>query len=377
MPNALLKRFFAEYEPFRKLDFEKLPETKPDELLKAWEAVPDSEQRKLEPKLRQIFDMSCQKGSIAISDEAKWRINNAKERDALIERLAQMKSHYERAMTVYLDHPEFWKAATRFYRADSMTNWKVRRGLPQKAASQDHGDRRAFEAEIGGWFRKHQARGKNCQVEVYRRDDRDYFFAYPEDFADELSEYVDNKLDRKPHRPAFEVVFVWKEKDGTLEINCRGTKKVLEAMQAGFARCILKLPTIPPVPAKPVYDLDRLKDRNFPFVYDPGQGIEAVWVNRLRLESITREGDRVTFEAETDADRYALYDLIKRVNMAIPLDRWQVWQASLSARLAGTGEKPAWVERFNVTSPNSTNLKHDEVGVKLRAMLAASGIEVK
>src|SRR5262249_20411359 len=153
-----------------------------------------------------------------------------------------------RAMTIYLDHRECWKAATRFYRADSMTNWKTRLGLPKKAASQKHDDRAVFEAEIGGWFRQHQARGRNCVVEVYRRGDRDYFFAYPEDFADEFSEYVDNKLDRKPHRPAFEVVFVWIEKDGALEISSRGAKTVLEAMQTIFVRCILKHDMIPPIP---------------------------------------------------------------------------------------------------------------------------------
>jgi hypothetical protein len=134
---------------------------------------------------------------------------------------------------------------------------------------------------------------------------------------------------------------------------------------------------MPPIPAKPVYDLDRLKDRNFPFVYGPEQGIEAVWVNRLRLASISRESDRVTFEADADNDQQALYDLIRRVNMAVRMDRWQVLQASLSARLAATDEKQSRIERFNVSSPDSTNLKHDEVGMKLRAMLAASGIEVK
>src|SRR6187455_310523 len=88
MPNVLLERFFAEQEPFRKLDFRKISETKPSELLKAWAGLADPVRRTLEPKLRQIFDMSCPKGSVAISDEAKWRIKDVKEREALIERLA-------------------------------------------------------------------------------------------------------------------------------------------------------------------------------------------------------------------------------------------------------------------------------------------------
>lgn len=377
VPNGLLKRFFADCEPFGTLDFEALPETGTEEMLKVWEGLSGTARRQLEPKMREIFDMSCQKGAVAFGDEAKWRIGDPAERDALIERLAGMRSHYERAMTIWLEHPEFWKAATRFYWADSMSHWKVRRGLPRKAASQDHDDRRAFATAIGGWFRENQARGRNCVVEVYRRDARDYFFAYPEDFADEAAEYVDNRLDRRAHNPAFEVVFVWKEADGTLEMNCQGGPNVLEAMQGLFARHILKLAKMPPAPRKPAYELDGLKDRHFPFVYRPGQGIQAVWVRRLRLASIARPGDRIVFEADTKTNKGAVYDLIGHANMAVPLARWHVSQAQIAAQLVATEDRPERTETFTVTYPNSTSLKHDEIEVTLRSMLAASGIEVK
>lgn len=377
MPNALLKRFFAECEPINKIDFEKMPESKPDVLLKAWEALPAVARQKLEPKLREIFDLASSKGVIAITDESKFKIPEPEEQAAFVEALAKMKNHHERAMTVFLDFPEIWSIARHFWRADSLRYWRVRRGFPRKAASQNHADRRAFEADIGQWFRKNQACGRLCTVEVYRRDDRDYFFAYPEDFADETTEYVDDKLDRRAHNPAFEVLFVWREKEGALDINCRGDKKVLEAMQEIFAKRILKLSALPRNPAKSAFELDGLKDRNFQFVYDAGQGIEAVWVRRLRFSSLSRYSDRITFEADTASNRFAVYDLIKQANLAIPMNRLQIAQAFLSARFAATADKPAWTTSFTVTAPNSTNLKHDPDGLKLRAMLSASGIEVK
>lgn len=36
---------------------------------------------------------------------------------------------------------------------------------------------------ISQFFRSKEGRSRNCKVEVYRRDNKDYFFAYPEDFG--------------------------------------------------------------------------------------------------------------------------------------------------------------------------------------------------
>jgi len=376
MPNELLQRYFAHHGLFDDLDFKKMREREVEALVDAWEKLPGDKRRALEPQLREVFDLASQKGTLAIIDEAKWQASKGETANAaLVDKLANMKSHFERAMTVFLDHSDFWKGATRFYRADSLSRWKKRSGFPTKAACLDRSVRPAFAADIGKWFRESQGRGRHCVVEVFRRDDRDYFFAYPEDFADQSLEYVNTQLKPRAHNPAFEVVFVWLQKEGSLEVNTKGGPKVLAAMQEIFARHILKLKALPPVPKnKNEYELEALKKPAFSFVFKPTDGIEEIWVRRLRYSSLNQEGDRVTFEADTDADRKGVHDLIKRLNPVMPSDQWYISEATIAARLNTNGDKRAKVVNFVVTQ-DSCSLKHDEAGLKLHDVLAASKIE--
>jgi len=376
MPNLLLQRYFTHHGLLAGFDFKTMRERSVETLMDAWEKLPRDRRRTLEPQLREIFDLASQKGTLAIIDEAKWQVSHGKSPDAvLVDKLSKMKSHFERAMTVFLDHPGLWKGATHFYRADALSRWKKRSGLPTKPACLDREIRPVFAAEIGRWFIESQGRGRQCLVDVFRRDDRDYFFAYPEDFADQSLEYVNAQLKPRAHNPAFEVVFVWLEKEGSLEVNTKGGPKVLAAMQELFARHILKLDALPPLPRnKKEYELEALKRPAFSFVFHPTDGIEQMWVRRLRYSSRSQAGDQVTFEANTDQNQKGVHDLIRRLNPAMPLDQWYVSEASISARFAPNGDKPARTKTFNVTH-DSCSLEHDEFGLKLHAVLAASKIE--
>ena len=377
IPNALLKRFFASHELFGDVDFEKMPETKPKALLKAWDALSDEKRSAIEPQFREIFDLACEKGFHAIRDEAQWQLKDEQPSyAAFVERLAAMTSHYERAMTTFLDHHGYWRGATRFHHADSLPFWRKRRGLPTKAAEIDLDSRAALAADIGAWFRQAEGRGRNCLVELLRRDQRDYFFAFPEDFANESIEWVGRDFARRPHNPAFEVVFVWSASEGTLDVNYRGARNAMEPLQAVFARNVLKLDKLSPAGKdERVYDLNPLKRREFQFVRPADSGVEGVSVRKVRLSSMVRKGDRMTLEADTIENPLALYDLIEQTGRTFPLEQWNVTQAEIVVRLAATDDKPPRRETFTVGWPNSCSLKYDEIGLKLRAMLVASKIE--
>lgn len=376
MPNALLQRYFAHHGLFSDLDFRKMKQRDVAALVDAWEKLPEDHRRALESQLREIFDLASQKGTLAILDEASWQVSSGRSPDAaLVEKLSKMESHFERAMTVFLDHPGLWKGATHFHRADSLSRWKKRSGFPTKEACLDREIRPVFAADIGRWFLKSWGCGRICIVEVLRRDDRDYFFAYPEDFADQSLEYVGTRLEPRAHNPAFEVVFVWMRKEGSLEVNTKGGPKVLAAMQKLFARHILKLDSLPPPSRnKKEYELETLKRPGFSFAVQPTDGIAEMWVRRLRYASRSHDGDRVTFEANTDENHKGVDDLIKRLKPAMPSDQWYISDATISARFVPHGDKPAKTRTFEL-SHDSCSLKHDEHGLKLHAVLAASKIE--
>lgn len=213
-------------------------------------------------------------------------------------------------------------------------------------------------------------------VEAYRRRDLDYFFAYPEDYSQQSVEWVDGTFGRRPHNPAFEVIYVYSQKDGTLDLNCRGAHKADEPLQGMFATVILKLPELPPDPDDTrIYDLNPLLERRFQFVYDPGSGIQRVAVKKLRLSSRIKKGDRITLEADASDNPDAIYTLLDQVGRSIPLRLWNVTQAELAASvIAGPNNFPKSVT-IRITHPNSCSLKYDDLDLKLREMLVASGIE--
>jgi hypothetical protein len=215
-------------------------------------------------------------------------------------------------------------------------------------------------------------------VEPFRRGDLDYYFAYAEDYSQQSIEWVDGEFDRRPHNPAFEVIYVYSQKEGSLDLNFRGSYKAIEPLQGMFANAILKLEKLPPDPKDTrIYDLSPLLQRSFEFCYDPETGIEDVTVKKLRLSSRVKRGDRITLEADTSLNRDAVYDILDQAGKSIPLYLYNVTQAELAVSVTVDPDKAAKQMAVRITYPNSCSLKYDELGIKLRAMLESSGIEPK
>lgn len=379
MPNALLARYFGARGLFADLDFPAMKETRPDALFAAWLHLSDVQRNAMDAEFRDIFEMSGEKGFRAILDEAEWQLRETPEAfAALVETLSDLPNHYERAMRTFLDHGEFWKGATRFHHADTLPYWRKRKHLLHNPAAVDEASVAQLAGAISLYFRLTEGRGNHCVVEPYRRGELDYFFAYPEDYSQQAVEWVDGEFDRRPHNPAFEVVFVYSQKEGSLDLNFRGANKTIEPLQAMFATTILKLAELPPDPKdKRVYDLAPLRRSGFDFTYAVGSGIERVAVTKLRLSSRARKGERITLEADSSQDANAVYALLEKIGKATPLHLYNVTQVTLAASVVVDADKPARTVTISITHPNSCSLKYDELGLKLRDMLEASGIEPK
>lgn len=379
MPNTLLARYFQGRGLFGDLDFSAMKEGKPDALFAAWLALPDGQRNAMDAEFREIFDMSCEKGFLAIIDEAGWQLRETT--DALnpfVEALSTLPNHYERAMITFLDHNDFWKGATRFYHADKLPYWRKRKNLSHHPAAVDNASLRELANLIRSYFHHTEGRGNNCVVEPFRRGELDYFFAYPEDYSQHSIEWVDGEFGRRPHNPAFEVIYVYSQKEGSLDLNFRGTYKAIEPLQGMFATAILKLPELPPDPKdERVYDLNPLRQKSFNFTYAVGSGIKNVAVKKLRLSSRVKKGDRITLEADVAEDPDAVYALLDQIGKSTPLHLYNVTQVELTASIVVDADKPAKAVTIRITHPNSCSLKYDELDLKLRDMLEASGIEPK
>lgn len=379
MPASLLARFFAARNLLTDFDFSALMDGKPEALFETWLALPEEQRRPADVELQDIFEMSCEKGFRAILDEVRWQWHgDPGTLTAFVERLSDLPNHYHRAMVTFLDHPGCWKGATLFFHADSLSYWRKRKHLGHWPAAVDERSLRQLATQIGGYFHHTEGRGRHCVVEPFRRGELDYFFVYGEDYSQQSVEWVDGEFGRRPHNPAFEVVFVYSQREGTLDLNFRGAYTAVEPLQGIFATVVLGMDELPPDPKDPrVYDLDPLRARDFEFVYAPGSGIEGVWVKKLRFSSGIRKGDRITLEADVQRNPQALYNLIEQVARSVRLSLYRVTQVELGVSLRLEADKPAKSATIRLTYPNSCSLKYDERDLKLRDMLAASGIELQ
>lgn len=378
MPNALLARYFHERNLLQDFDFATMKEGNPAALFEVWLSLPDGQRNVIDSEFREIYDMSCEKGFTAILHEAEFQFSDKSELNDFVVKLSALTNHYERAMITFLDHKNCWKVATLFYHADTLTHWRKRKNLPQTGAAVDEASINQLAVFISSYFHHTEGRGKNCVVEPYRRGELDYFFAYPEDYSQHSIEWVDGQFDCRPHNPAFEIIYVYSKKEGSLDLNFRGAYKAIEPLQNMFAQAILKLDNLPPDPKDTrVYDLDPLLQKSFDFTYMPASGIESVIIKKLRLSSRIKKGDRITLEANTEEDPDAVYSLFEQVKASLPMNMYSVTQVELSASVVIDAEKPAKKVTFRITYPNSCTLKYDETDLKLRDMLEASGIEPK
>lgn len=211
-------------------------------------------------------------------------------------------------------------------------------------------------------------------MDCYKRYDLDYFFAYPEDYAQASIEWEGNTFKRRPHHPAFEVIFVYSKADRTLNIFLAGDKTPIPELQEIFAETILNKELSPDPKDDRVYDLNPMKVRGFQFVFPVDSIIRDVRVTRIRLQDLSTK-EKVTLEIPAKAPRMAIYDLVERFSKETAM--YVVTQVGVKVTLVKPpfGEKDEKTRRFNIGWPNSCSLKHDDQDLLIRKMLVDSSIE--
>lgn len=372
MPNALLGRYFQGKGLFADLDFGAMKKTKPEALLAAWAALPDGTRDACEAELSTVHALCDEGGWRALQDAARTLLQEG-ESDACVSKLAALEDHAAQAMTAFLDHRSLWVWAEHYHRADGMARWKLLQGLAQVDLADTRAACTALSAAIRAYFQKQEQRGRNCTVEHYRRLGKDYFFAFPRDHANEIPEWVNEEMTRRPHSPAFELIFVYEKARGSLDLSCRRAPKAVRALQEIFATVVLGQERLSATEKNGLsYDLAPLLDAGFQFVRSAESGIEDVQIRKLRLTRRWQKGEHLTLQA---ADTAALHKLLGKVRQSVALADFHVTQAEVSAQVREAGRAAPKTVTFNVAWPNSCSLKHEGADRALRMMLQASTIE--
>jgi hypothetical protein len=288
--------------------------------------------------------------------------------------MAAIDGFHAKAFYAFLNKRSYWQGAARFLHADnvSASYWTKLNDLPSTPPHVEDKDIDALAKAISAFFYHKEGRGKNCIVEPYRRNQKEYFFAYPEDFAQSDVEWVGSSLENKARHPAFEIIFVYSEADRYLDIYAPKNTKSLPKLQEIFAQHILKMDTLPEGGIdKQVYELAPVVDDAFEFIIEPSSGIAGVVVTRLRVNLKQGNKRRITLEADYNKDDDAVYRLLDDLK----LPPYDVTQVGLKVTFEPVGGQRAKTKTFNITYPNSCALHYDGNDLKIREMLARSGIE--
>ncbi|RDH80802.1 MAG: hypothetical protein DIZ80_17425 [endosymbiont of Galathealinum brachiosum] len=370
-PNAQLAVYFSSKNINLGIDLTRLKETEAEMILKAFTQLPDDQQAEIEAEFQDVNALACEGGIAALIDESRFHDD-----DGFVEAVAAIDGFHSKVMWAFLEKPTYWRGASMFLHADNVSPsfWKKRNDLPNLPPHVDDEDIDAFAQAISQYFYSQQGRGKNCKVEPYRRNDKEYFFAYPEDFAQSGVEWVSNTLKTLAHHPAFEIIFVYSESEGSLDIYAPKNTKVVPELQRHFAKTILKLEALKDGSIdQRVYDLAPLNDNDFEFKLEAVEGISSVVVTRMRLTLKQGSRRRIMLEADTKNNSKAVYDLLGELT----LPKYHITQVGVKVTFDALEGKRTKTRTFNITYPNSCALNYDGSDLKIRKMLAESGIEPK
>jgi hypothetical protein len=323
--NNLLEEYFKSRGVLADINFEELTKTKIVPIYEAWLKLPEESRIEIERDFREIDYMATEGGTKAIIDEAHFHGED------FSEIFSAMQGFHEHAFWTFLNRKQCWRGAMQFHYADNVAQsyWRKRKNLPKVPANVDDESIKLLEDAISNYYHKKEGRGKNCKVECYRRRDLDYFFAYPEDYDQASVEWIHNEFNRRPHFPAFEVIFVYADNKGTLDIYLRGQRKIVSRMQEIFDSAILKSKLSEEDKDDRVYDLDPLLSKDFQFIYSPETGIEEIALKKMRFKLQGPGNRRISIEADPTNNPDAIYDLFEKATKSLPLSRAYLTQDKL------------------------------------------------
>src|SRR3569833_51811 len=297
-PNALLARYFHDRGHLLDLDIAALPESQIGPIFDAWNPLSEAVHVQTDSDFRLIDTLADELGVKALLEEGAFHGED------LEPIFAAMDGCHEIAFWAFLERLQYAEAAERFREAARLPEryWLRRKDVPGVAPLSTLEGCRALDEALSRYLRSSEGRGQRCTVEVYRRAEAVYFFAYPEDYGRTTIEYARGQLERRSHRPAFEIVFRYSPVYGPLDTFCRGTRDTVRALNRVVGRVILDLELLDEPRDERVYNLDRFKRRDVTFVYDPACGIREIAVVLLQLSLPGKRRGRITVECDANRD---------------------------------------------------------------------------
>lgn len=352
VPNGLLEACFlelghGEFDPH----WGDLKKREIDPLLDYLGELPLDQLNAIESVFRSVFELGCPTGFDALIEAGPHC--GVSDLAALV---PGGLCPYGLSMWAWLNHRNVFEKAQIIYQVEQLSWWRKRNDLPQVDPDQSPEAREQLETAISSLL-KSQGRGKDCTVETFTRGNVDHYFAYPDDFVQNVMVHDGGKLAPEAFRQTMLIVFAYDRTEGTLETFAKLPKPMKERLEGIFAAAILhwELGTHEPDAA---YELNQLKDVTFKLKTDAEDRVR-VRIHKKRL-SAKHSGRRVHVEIDDeDPDDNIHKAIAECINLdEMPLSEWNVTQVTFCFEFLPHGDRKPGQQSFDVTFPRSCSLRN-------------------
>lgn len=308
---------------------------------------------------RTVFDLACETGISAILEAAAC-LDDA----TLLAGFASLPEAglYDRAMWAWVNRPETVELASLIHQVENLAWWRRRDDLPKCEPDTSAETRRRLGAELSTLLQTTQGRGRNCTVETLARTNTRYYFAYPDDYVQNVVTHDDcGQLTPGTFRRTFTVVFAFDAADGALELYAaKLSPRLKQQIECVFARVVFGVEL--GAWAKPTYTLEGLKFRDTLLVTDPADRI-VVTVRQLRLK-IRGTQRQITLKADPDRGPNDIYDMLEEVidSQRLPLPALEVNLVTFCFEFLDADRGRGRTMTFEVATPQYLQLAEPAAG---------------
>ena len=369
-PNSLLKQYLEEKKIKHDIDFSKTKETKILPLFTLIIAIENEQLRhEIDSDFQSIFQMSYEGGFKKILETARYAGLD------LQPFFETMNGFYEKAFYVFMNHRKIFDDAIRFACTDYLSQkyWrKIKNIKPSK--NPDYINKVTdLEAGISEHFCKTEGRGKSCQVDHYNQGNLHYYFCYPEDYSKSELSWVKGIFSKRYINPAFEIIFVYDEYNGTLDSYFDGLKKTDTKLKEIFLNKVFGMDEITEI-EESTYNLDIIKSPAFEFTIPSNSKIQSVTIKHIRFNTKARKIDLT--ENKPKESVQAIIDDIKKNRQDINLSSDSIDKITIVATLEANNYKGTKTKEFVISKDSISRLNYnDENDLLLRQMIIDSDIE--
>jgi hypothetical protein len=362
------------------VSFEARDEADIDDIWIAWQTSTPEVRAQIDVDFRDIDSLATAEGAAAFVREGKQL-----ELD-LEPEFAEKGGFHDKSFTAFLKYRDLFDRVLQLSSTEALPTryWSKRNDLPRVGLRTDEQTMANLGSALRYYFKEKEGRGQTCVVESCESDGLTYFFCYLEDYGrTELGFGSTHQLERRTSRPAFEVIFIVSLEHRSLDTFFFGSRQTVKALETLFSRAIFGF-DLPEFRDETVYELNQLKQRGFPWIYDLASGIVSVAVLSMQFNAIGGIKRRKTLDA--DPTRYEdIYDFIDddfdtgalsdSPSGRPPLAAFNVAKVKMQVKFEKLPRRRQPSVTFFVSFPNGCSLKHDDKHAIIREMLRQSGIE--